>query len=262
MFFIKILMNYLQFREESILINFKVKQYLKISMIILAILVVIACIVFIMFKYEIEGEAQERLPFLIEKISVVSTADGIKNKDDSGYLWSGELVQVNDVYIKMSKNTDLSGTIEKILIQNIQITEPQKGEVSLGKIIKSEDSSNDYVIEDINSYEISGGESTSYEQLTIANQGGIVGLRILNRGLGNYSSNDDEINYDGRILNLSNLSFEELKFILKFDVLIEVKNGIKYKTSVELELPAGNILESGIEINEYINVDNLVYKRY
>ncbi len=244
------------------MINFKVKQYLKISMIILAILVVIACIVFIMFKYEIEGEAQERLPFLIEKISVVSTADGIKNKDDSGYLWSGELVQVNDVYIKMSKNTDLSGTIEKILIQNIQITEPQKGEVSLGKIIKSEDSSNDYVIEDINSYEISGGESTSYEQLTIANQGGIVGLRILNRGLGNYSSNDDEINYDGRILNLSNLSFEELKFILKFDVLIEVKNGIKYKTSVELELPAGNILESGIEINEYINVDNLVYKRY
>lgn len=255
-------MNYIHFREESILANFKVKQYLKISMVILAILVVIACIVFIMFKYEIEGEDQDKLPFLIEKISVVSTADGIKNKGDSEYLWSGELVQVNDVYIKMSKNTDLSGTIEKILIQNIQITEPQKGEVSLGKIIKSEDSSNDYIIEDINSYEISGGESTSYEKLTIANQGGIVGLRILNRGLGNYSSNDEEINYDGRILNLSNLSFEELKFVLKFDVLIEIKNGIKYKTNVELELPAGNILESGIEINEYINVDNLVYKRY
>ncbi len=242
--------------------NFKIKQYLKISMIILAILVVIACIVFIMFKYEIEGEDQDKLPFLIEKISVVSTADGIKNKGDSEYLWSGELVQVNDVYIKMSKNTDLSGTIEKILIQNIQITEPQKGEVSLGKIIKSEDSSNDYIIEDVKSYEIFGGESTSYEQLTIANQGGIVGLRVLNKELGNYSSNDEEINYDGRILNLSNLSFEELKFVLKFDVLIEVKNGIKYKTSVELELPAGNILESGIEINEYINVDNLVYKRY
>lgn len=262
MVFIEILMNYIHFREESILANFKVKQYLKISMVILAILVVIACIVFIMFKYEIEGEDQDKLPFLIEKISVVSTADGIKNKGDSEYLWSGELVQVNDVYIKMSKNTDLSGTIEKILIQNIQITEPQKGEVSLGKIIKSEDSSNDYIIEDINSYEISGGESTSYEKLTIANQGGIVGLRILNRGLGNYSSNDEEINYDGRILNLSNLSFEELKFVLKFDVLIEIKNGIKYKTNVELELPAGNILESGIEINEYINVDNLVYKRY
>ena len=242
--------------------NFKIKQYLKISMIILAILVVVACIVFIMFKYEIEGEEQDKLPFLIEKISVVSTADGIKNKDNNEYLWSGELVQVNDVYIKVSKNANENKTIEKIFIQNIQITEPQKGEVSLGKIIKSEDSSNDYIIEDINSYEISGGESTSYEKLTIANQGGIVGLRILNSGLGNYSSNEDEINYDGRILNLSNLSFEELKFVLKFDVLIEVKNGIKYKTNVELELPVGNILESGIEINEYINVDNLVYKRY
>lgn len=244
------------------MINYKIKQYIKIAVTLIIISVLLFLILLVIFKYEIEGEKKENLPFVIEQISLVSTADGLKNQENNEYIWSGELIQVNDIYIKVSKNPNISGVIENTIIQNVEIITPQKGNINLTKIIKNEDTSNNYVIEDLKEYKFTGGKSTSLENLTIANQGGIIGLRAINVNLGTYNSNDEEINYDGRILNIENITNDEIKFKLKFDILIELRDGIKYKTNIELELPVGNILENGVEIREYNNIDNLIYKRY
>lgn len=244
------------------MINYKIKRYLKIATTLIIISIFIFLIGLIIFKYEIEGEQKENLPFMIEKISLVSTADGIKNQENTEYLWSGKLIQVNDIYIKIAKNPNINGVLENVVIQNVEITNPIKGNISLTRITKNEDTSNNYIIENLNEYKFIGGQSTSLENLTVANQGGIIGLRAINVNLGTYNSNEEEINYDGRILNIENITNNEIKFKLKFDILIELKDGIKYKTGVELELPVENILENGVEIKEYNNIENLIYKRY
>ena len=45
-----------------------------------------------------------------------------------------------------------------------------------------------------------------------------------------------------------------------FDLIIELENNVKLKTKIDLELPAGNILENGIETIEETNMKT-VFKR-
>lgn len=245
------------------MVNHKIKKYFKISLILAIIFILIFIILLIIFKYELEGENKENLPFYIEQISLVSTADGLRDESNTEYLWNGDLLQINDIYIKVSKNKNIQKSILKnVIIENFEITYPEKGNINLSRIIKNEDTSNNYVIENLSQYKFIGGESTSLENLTISNQGGNIGFRIINNDLGTYESNEEEINYDGRILNLENIKKEEIKFKIKFDILLELVEGNKYKTSVELELPVGDILTNGVEVIEYNGIDNLIYKRY
>lgn len=243
--------------------NYKIKKYFKISLILAIIFILVFIIFLIILKYELEGEKREDLPFYIDKISLVSTADGLKNENNTEFLWNGDLLQINDIYITVSKNENLQNNIlENVILENFEITYPEKGNINLSRIIKNEDTSNNYIIENLNQYKFIGGESTSLEELTISNQGGNIGLRIINNDLGTYESNEEEINYDGRILNLENIKNDEIKFKIKFDILLEIFDGNRYKTNVELELPVGDILTNGVEVIEYDSIDNLIYKRY
>ena len=245
------------------MVNHKIKKYFKISLILAIIFILIFIIFLIILKYELEGEKREDLPFYIDKISLVSTADGLKNENNTEFLWNGDLLQINDIYITVSKNENLQNNIlENVILENFEITYPEKGNINLSRIIKNEDTSNNYIIENLNQYKFIGGESTSLEELTISNQGGNIGLRIINNDLGTYESNEEEINYDGRILNLENIKNDEIKFKIKFDILLEIFDGNRYKTNVELELPVGDILTNGVEVIEYDSIDNLIYKRY
>lgn len=237
------------------------KKHLKVAIFSIIVVVFVFVIGLIIFKYEIEGENIEELPFFIEQISVVSTADGIKNEENTEYLWNGEIIQVNDIYIKIAKNENTTNTIENIIIENLKMENPLKGNLNFSRIVKNEDTSNNYIVEQLKEYRFIGAQSTSLEELKIANQGGNIGLRIINNDLGTYRSNEEEINYDGRILSIENITNEDIKFKVSFDVLIEVLNGIKYKTNVELELPTGNIVENGVEIEEFQGIENLIYKR-
>lgn len=243
--------------------NYKIKKYFKTSLILAIIFILVFIIFLIILKYELEGEKREDLPFYIDKISLVSTADGLKNENNTEFLWNGDLLQINDIYITVSKNENLQNNIlENVILENFEITYPEKGNINLSRIIKNEDTSNNYIIENLNQYKFIGGESTSLEELTISNQGGNIGLRIINNDLGTYESNEEEINYDGRILNLENIKNDEIKFKIKFDILLEIFDGNRYKTNVELELPVGDILTNGVEVIEYDSIDNLIYKRY
>ena len=53
---------------------------------------------------------------------------------------------------------------------------------------------------------------------------------------------------------------EEIKAKVSFDIIIETESGIKYKTTTNLDLPAGNILEEATSTTE-INTEDLVLKR-
>jgi len=238
------------------------KKYVKVAIFSVILAILIFVVGLIIFKYEIEGENKEELPYFIEKISIVSTADGIKNEENTEYLWNGEIIQVNDVYIKVAKNESTNSIIENVIIENLVVTNPIKGNLNFSRIIKNQDTSNNYIVEQLQEYRYTGTQTTSLNELTIANNGGNIGLRIINNALGTYSSNEEEINYDGRILSIENILNEDIKFKVNFDVLIEVLDGIKYKTNVELELPIGNIIENGVEIKEIQDLENLIYKRY
>ena len=226
------------------MVNHKIKKYFKISLILGVIFILIFVILLIIFKYELEGENKEDLPYFVEQISM-------------------DLLQINDIYIEIKKNENFVNSILKnVIIENFELTYPNKGNINLSRIIKNEDTSNNYVIENINQYKFIGAENTSLEELTISNQGGNIGFRIINNNLGTYSSNEEEINYDGRILNLENIKNEDIKFTIKFDLLIELVDRKKYKTNIQLELPVGDILTNGVEVVEYENIENLIYKRY
>ena len=243
--------------------NYKIKKYFKISLILAIIFILIFIIFLIILKYELEGEKREDLPFYIDKISLVSTADGLQDENNTEFLWKGDLLQINDIYITISKNENLQNNIlENVILENFELTYPKKGNINFCRIIKNEDTSNNYIIENLNQYKFIGGESTSLEELTISNQGGNIGLRIINNDLGTYESNEEEINYDGRILNLENIKNDEIKFKIKFDILLEIFDGNRYKTNVELELPVGDILTNGVEVIEYESINNLIYRRY
>lgn len=238
------------------------KKYVKVATFSVIIAIFVFVIGLIIFKYEIEGENKEELPYFIEKISIVSTADGIKNEENTEFLWNGEIIQVNDIYIKIAKNNISNSIIDNVIIENLRVTNPIRGNLNFSKIIKNEDTSNNYIVEQLKEYRYKGAQITSLEKLLISNQGGNIGFRIINNGLGTYSSNEEEINYDGRILSIENIVNEDIKFKVNFDVLIEVLDGIKYKTNVELDLPIGNIISNGVEIEEIQNLENLIYKRY
>lgn len=243
--------------------NYKIKKYFKTSLILAIIFILIFIIFLIILKYELEGEKREDLPFYIDKISLVSTADGLQDENNTEFLWKGDLLQINDIYITISKNENLQNNIlGNVILENFELTYPEKGNINFCRIIKNEDTSNNYIIENLNQYKFIGGESTSLEELTISNQGGNIGLRIINNDLGTYESNEEEINYDGRILNLENIKNDEIKFKIKVDILLEIFDGNRYKTNVELELPVGDILTNGVEVIEYESINNLIYKRY
>lgn len=243
------------------MIHSKIVKSLKIAGIVSIIVIFIFVIAFIIFKYQVEGESKDKLPFYIEQISVVSSADGIESNDNTEFLWNGEIIQLNDIYIKVANN-NLGELLKSVSINNIEIEQPQKGKINFLRIIKNEDTSNNYVMENLSEYNFVAEQNTSLEELTIANTGGIIGFRIVNNELGTYNSNEEEINYDGRMLRVGNIKNEEIKFKIKFEILIEVLNGVKYKTYLELDLPVGNIIEKGVEILDYNNIQDLVYKRY
>ena len=97
--------------------------------------------------------------------------------------------------------------------------------------------------------------------MNIGNQGGQIVIRFSNINLGTYISNEDEqINHDGTMLKKIDVKNEELKITVAFDLVISTKNK-SYKTSVEVNLPEGNIIENGTESIELPNLEKYVFKR-
>lgn len=238
----------------------KNKKIIKIGIISFVVFSIAAFIIFLMLKYEIEGE--KNMPFNLSKITVISTAEGIQ-KDNLEAKWNLEIVEKNDVYFQIEKNEGFNKDdyINKVYFENFKtIQKPLKGEVKVykpnteGLLYKYEEG---FEIKD--KLEYNSAISTSLKECKIANQGGNIGFSIAIKDLGEYISNEDEeIIHDGTILKRVAVS-EEITAKISFDMIIETMAERRYKSNIVINLPVGDIITTGTASKEYTN---FVFKRF
>ncbi len=239
----------------------KNKKIIKIAIISIIAFFIVAFITFLMLKYNIEGE--KNMPFNLEKITVISTAEGLQ-RDGADTKWNLEIIQKSDVYFQIEKNENFKKEdyINKIYFENFKIIErPLKGDIKFykpntdGLLYKYEEG-----FEITDRLEYSSALSTNLKEYKIANQGGNIGLSIAIRNLGEYVSNEDEeITHDGTILKKTDATMENIKAKVSFDIIIETMAERKYKANVVINLPVGDIITEGTASEEYTN---FVFKRF
>ena len=243
--------------------NEKSKKFLKNSLIVILAICVIFLLLIILLKYEVEGEDISKMPFQVEKILIGSTADGIRLDSTEEYRWNINLLQVNDIYIGIQKNPDVNKTemIKSITIDSIQINKrPQVGTPYFTKITQKENGLREYEGESITQISYDGVTNVEDELNQIPNQGGYIGFRYIINDIKEYKSNEEEIRYNGELLDNAGITLKQIESEISFDIIIELESNVKYKTSVTLKLPIGDILQTGTETQEITDL-NLIFKR-
>lgn len=233
--------------------------------VILFFLILIFCTTFfVMYKYHVEGE--KNLPFNITKLLVISSAK-TENIELNENIYEANVIQKNDLYIAIEKNKEYSkeDAIKKITINNFKIVENnEKGNVKIYRTslgTNSYEYTENYEIKDSVVYTGSKETNLKAENMTISNQGGIIELSIILDELGKITyAEDDNIQSDGRLLDRLQLASEEIRKTVTFDIIIELTGGNTFKTNIFLEIPTGDIVNDGVNINE-INTSKLVFKR-
>lgn len=247
----------IQFQEKK----FSLGMYITIVSIVMALIVV--C--FTMYKYSIEGES--RPPFVISKIIVTSgarTTDIVKQ--ETGYV--ANVLQNNDIRMAIQKNPKYKkeAKMKKVTITNVQITESNnvKG-IALYRPSKGTnlfDYQEQYRINGDMEYIGSLETDIKGDILKVSNQGGILELSATQENLGQIEYKENEqVVIDGTLINRLEINKEEIAFKLTFDLIIELDSNVKYKTTITMDLPKGNIAEDGIEIYEQSDF-KAVFKRY
>lgn len=233
--------------------------------IILFFIILVFCTTFfIMYKYYVEGE--KKLPFNITKLLVVSSAktENIELNED---VYEANVIQKNDLYIAIEKDKEYSkeDAIKKITINNFKIEdEGKKGTVRIYRPSTGENTyeyTENYEVK--NSVEYTGSKETNLktESMTISNQGGIIELSVILNDLGKITYNEeDNILADGRLLNRLQITSEEIRKKISFDMYIELVGGNTFKTNISLEIPTGDMENEGVITNE-MDLSKLVFKR-
>lgn len=249
------------------MINLKRKNRIIHIYIINAILIIaLSTVFFIMYKYNIEGE--RNLPFNITKLIVISSAE-TENFEKQESIYQADVIQKNDIYIAIEKNQNYKKTdaIKEITFNNFKILEQSK----IGKLnfyrtttegTKTFEYTENYLIN--NEIKYIGGKETNLqeEQMTIANQGGLLKISATIEDLGKLTYTENEnITSDGRLLNKLNLKSEDIKTKISFDVIMKLSSGNTFKTTITLDLPTGDIVNEGVSTTENNNLEKLVFKR-
>lgn len=185
---------------------------------------------------------------------------------EENYIWNEKVVQTNDIFIYLDKNPDYKkdDIIKSVKIDNIKILENvKKGKIQVYMPNSLEDGlykyTNEYLVNSSLTY--TGASADNRKALQVRSQGGGICISFANMGLGNYKSNDDqEIQQGGTILEKMNVSNEDLKFKVSFDLIVEVQDK-SYKTNIVLELPIDGIVGQKETTREITDLQNLVFKR-
>lgn len=238
---------------------------LKKCLILLFLALIFSVVLFIMYKYHVEGE--KNIPFSITKLITISSAETEDLEQNDG-LYQANIVQNNDIFIAIEKNKNYSkeDSIKSITFNNFNII--KQGSVGKIKIYRTSEEqkkykySENYEMKDSIEYLGDLNTNLKMEKMTIANQGGLLEFSIILDELGKITYEDNEnITSDGTLLNRLNLSHEDIKTSISFDMIIKLNSGNTFKTTIYLELPCGNILEDGVCTTENYSLDKLVYKR-
>lgn len=230
---------------------------------ITAIVFVILCVAGILIlRYQVEGESN--MPFKITKISIVESVEGnaIQGATEK---WNLNVNQNNDIYIYIEKNSNYGKTeiIEEVEINNIVINkQKEKGELKLYKPVVDEKRM--FINSDEN--EIIGitykGElESNIKEQKISNQGGIIAFRYGINNLSQYISENDEQIDHSQLLKLTNITQEDLKTQLSFNIIIKLTSGRKYQATINLDVPTEDIIEKGTIGKEITELDGIIFKR-
>lgn len=239
------------------------RKILNICIICTIIIAIIFTAILLILNYDEKGETN--MPFLLSKISIVSTVDK-QDVENSEYKWAMNVIQNNDIYIYIEKNKEYKKqeTIASIKINNVNLVKkPNIGEIKTYKPASTENSIFQNIDENlIKEIEFIGNKNTNVRNLEISNQGGMIAFRCANNNIGTYTSNEDEqINYN-ELLKKLNIKEEDLKFDLLFDITITLNSGKVFKAEeIKLELPNKNIVEDGTSGRENTDLKDVVFKR-
>ncbi len=261
------------------MIKDSLKPRIKLGIAATIIAIIIAFAIFTVMKYQVEGE--KKVPFKIGKIIVISSAittddssaNNAENQENTeteaqeeNYIWNEKVVQTNDLYIYLDKSEDYGkdDIIKSVKIENIQILK----NVGLGKIqVYMPNSLNDGFYKYTNEFLVNSGltytgaAADNPKTLEICNQGGGIYISFANLGLDNYKSNEAEvIEQGGTILSQMNVSEEDLKFRVSFDLIIEVQDK-SYKTNLVLDLPEQGVVGQKETHREITDFKNVIFKR-
>ncbi len=244
--------------------SFSRKRIIHICIITFILIMLIVVASTLMLRYNIEGE--ENLPFNLNEISVVSTAESnIKQGEEN--KWNADILQKNDIFFVIGKNDNYNKevVIKKVRFENFQITKPNENmKINIYRPSTSVNAYNyvdEYKVE--NSLEYLGAQNTNTETLQINNQGGIIGFSIVSDNSWKYVfSKDEKLPSDGRLLAKAGVEEEDISFQISFDLIIETESEHKFKSNITLDLPTGNILEKGVGTFEDKQLQNVVFKRF
>lgn len=237
------------------------KKAIYVSIIVIIIVAIMFTALMLILKYNEKGETN--MPFKISKISIISST-GAEHNEDKQNLWNKSVEQNNDIYIYIEKN---SGYKKQALIKTVKISSieflkdtPKKGIVFKYRPSTSEKE----LFQNVEEYKteeliFEGDQKTDIKNLKISNQGGIIAYRISNQDLGNYISNENEINYN-ELLKKINISYDDLKTKVKFNLNIQLENGKEFATQISLDLPIEGIVENGKGSKEITDLE-FVFKR-
>lgn len=244
----------------------KIKNAIKAGIAILFIFAVIFLCITIMMQYEEEGE--KNIPFQLSRITIISTAEGIEEKNEEGEnsTWKFNVIQNNDMYLTISKNENYKKEeiIKKVKIDNIKILEePQIGSIKAympnsleGRRFKYTD---EFLIENELTYK--GASKSNEKNLEIGNQGGNFSISFCNTDIGKFESNDDtEIKHDASLISKMGKTGEDLKFKVSFDLTIVLEKK-SFKTTVTIDLPCENLINEGKTTKIIENTSEFIYKR-
>ena len=112
-----------------------------------------------------------------------------------------------------------------------------------------------------NSLTYKGAKETNLDELEISNQGSIVLLRSVNQNVCEVRNNDESIIHDGTLLAKGNVNPEDLNYKLTFDIIIETTRNIKYKGTISIDLPTGDIQTQGKSQIEKTDFSDVIFKR-
>ena len=239
----------------------KKSKIIHLCILIGIVVIVIAAVGIVMLKYQVEGET--KLPFQINKIIMVSTAEGFeRNQDES--KWNFNIDQNNDIYISIDKNEQYkkNEVIKKITLENFQTTKtPEIGTLTLYKPEEGKFKNNENSVFQ-GQLVYTGSKQTNLQNLEIANQGGVVLFRSANSNIGEYKSNEEEeIKHDGTLLTKTGVTLEKVQYSQSFDIIIQTGSGISYKATITVDFPIGNLIEEGKSTTEKTNLEDIVFKR-
>ena len=246
--------------------NTNMKDKIKMSIALAILLAIIIVVFIIVIQYQIEGE--KNMPYKLSKITIISTAEGVQNKDNTEEKakWNLTINQNNDIYFFIDENGEYAKNkiIDSVTIKNIQVTQyPTKGTIKAimpssteGRTFTEDES---YIIED--KLEYTGGKASNLKTLEIGNKGGSAVIRISNKDVAKLvSDTDEEIVHDGKLITKAGAILEEIKFKISFDIIMKIDK-INYKARVNLELPYGDICQDGKTSYEITDMKNIVFKR-